>query len=183
MCQHFSVIAIGRLTYYKGFDILIQAAAKLEGVNIAIVGEGEQRSLLEQKIKEFHVEDKVTLCGHLSSDELYQKLRAADCLCLPSIERTEAFGLVLLEAMACDVPVIVSDVPGSGMSWLVSVADNGVIVPAGNVGKLSEAIDFLKKDKKQAGKMALAGKKTFEETFHINKVAEQVMATYQSLKS
>ena len=179
----FLVVAIGRLTYYKGFDILIQAAAQLQKVRILIIGKGEQHSFLEKKICELGVEDKVTLCGYLPEVELYQLLNSADCLCLPSLERTEAFGLVLLEAMACDVPVVVSDVPGSGMSWVVTAAENGLLVPPGDSQKLAEAITRLKKNKKQRESMAQYGKKALSEVFHISKIADQVITVYSHILS
>jgi glycosyltransferase involved in cell wall biosynthesis len=179
----FLIVAIGRLTYYKGFDILIQAAAQLKKVRILIVGNGEQQSFLEKKICELGVEDKVTLCGYLPDEELYQLFNSADCLCLPSLERTEAFGLVLLEAMACGVPVVVSDVPGSGMSWVVTTAENGLLFPPGDSQKLIDAITYLMENNKKSRNMAKSGRKVFEERFHIDTIADQIIKTYSQLIS
>jgi len=179
----FLVVAIGRLTYYKGFDVLIQAASQMKNVRVVIVGAGEQRNALEEKIRDLDVSDKVTMSGFLPEVELYQLLNSADCLCLPSLERTEAFGLVLLEAMACGVPVVGSDVPGSGMSWVVTVAENGLLFPLGDSQKLVDAITYLMENNEQAQSMAVSGKKVFQERFHINKIADQIIKTYSQLLS
>jgi glycosyltransferase involved in cell wall biosynthesis len=181
--KDFLVVAIGRLTYYKGFDVLIQAASQMKNVRVIIVGDGEQRNALEEKIRDLGVLDKVTLCGYLPEVDLYQLLNSADCLCLPSLERTEAFGLVLLEAMASGVPVVVSDVPGSGMSWVVTIAENGLLFPSGDSQKLVDAITYLMENNKQARSMAVSGKKVFEERFHITNIADQIIKTYSQILS
>ena len=63
--------------------------------------------------------DRVRFLGSVSESKIRSLFSTCDCLCLPSIERTEAFGLVLLEAMAFGKPVVASDIPGSGVGWVV----------------------------------------------------------------
>ncbi len=92
-------MAIGRLTYYKGHDILIQAAAELPGSRTLIVGTGEQRARLASLIEALRLGDRIGLPGFQPETDLNALLASCDVLCLPSLERTEAFGLVLLEAM------------------------------------------------------------------------------------
>ena len=179
----FLVVAIGRLTYYKGFDVLIEAVAPMKKIRVVIVGTGEQRTFLESKIRDLGVAHKVSLCGYLPEAELNKLLYSADCLCLPSLERTEAFGLVLLEAMAAGVPVIASDVQGSGIGWVVSTAENGLLVPPGNSQKLAQAITCLKENKTQRESMAQSGKKALSEQFHISKIADQIIQVYSHILS
>src|SRR5690606_16604154 len=113
------ILSVGRLTYYKGHEVLIRAAAALEEAEILTAGRGERRKTLEDLILRLGVGGRVRLFGPASEDELGELLESCHCLCLPSIERTEAFGLVLLEAMRAGRPCVVTDVPGSGMSWVV----------------------------------------------------------------
>ncbi|HEN21193.1 MAG TPA: glycosyltransferase, partial [Desulfobacteraceae bacterium] len=107
------VLAIGRLTYYKGHDILIKAASKTPEISVIIVGKGDRKKELEAHISELAIGERVKLPGSLSGDRLHALLASCDFLCLPSVERTEAFGLVLLEAMRFGKPVVASDIRGS----------------------------------------------------------------------
>ena len=93
------VLAIGRLTYYKGFDYLIRAVTKTDNIAIRLVGTGDQETYLKELSANLGIADRVQFLGALSDQELEQELVNSHCLCLPSIERTEAFGMVLLEAM------------------------------------------------------------------------------------
>ena len=93
------ILAVGRLTYYKGFEFLIKAAALCQDIDVHLVGDGDQRPSLEAQVRHLGVQDRVHFHGSLPSWALAAQFAACDCLCLPSIERSEAFGLVLLEAM------------------------------------------------------------------------------------
>ncbi|NWG73407.1 MAG: glycosyltransferase, partial [Rubrivivax sp.] len=111
------LLAIGRLAHYKGFDTLIQAAADTPGVELRIVGDGEMRAELEaliRRLADAGCTSEVHLLGSVDDATKDQLLRDCDVLCLPSVERTEAFGVVLLEAMRHARPCIASDLPGSG---------------------------------------------------------------------
>jgi len=82
------VLAVGRLTYYKGHEVLIRAAATQNDLRVVIVGDGEQRARLQKLVVQLGVEDRVDLVGFKSSDILHALIATCDCLCLPSIERT-----------------------------------------------------------------------------------------------
>ena len=118
----FRVLAIGRLTYYKGHDVLIRAVAELAESRTLIVGTGDQRDRLRALIDSLSLGNQVLLPGFQTEADLNALLESCDVLCLPSLERTEAFGLVLLEAMRFRKPVIVSDIAGSGVGWVVRAA-------------------------------------------------------------
>ena len=107
----FRILAIGRLTYYKGHDILIQAAAALPNTRVLIVGTGEHRDRLATLVQSLRLDGRVGLPGFQPEADLNALLASCDVVCLPSLERTEAFGLVLLEAMRFAKPVVVSDIP------------------------------------------------------------------------
>jgi len=138
------VLAAGRLTYYKGFEVLVQALAKADpSVTLVIVGEGPNGDRLEDKVRERKLEHRVRLLGYKTEPELQELMAACDVLCLPSIDRSEAFGLVLLEAMRYGRPVLASDIPGSGVGWVVRQGGHGLLVPPGDAAALADALNGL----------------------------------------
>lgn len=175
----FRILAIGRLTYYKGFGFLIRALDELEDVELHIVGDGALRRELWSLARELKVGRYVTFHGSVDDEELASQLAACDCVCLPSIERTEAFGLVLLEAMAFGKPTVSSKVHGSGMSWVVQDGETGLMVPPRDVGALARAIDRLRCDPALARRLGAAGRKRFNEQFAIGPSVDALDAVYE----
>jgi rhamnosyl/mannosyltransferase len=179
----FRILAIGRLTYYKGHDILIQAAAHLPDSRILIVGTGEQRQRLATLIDSLDLHDRVRLPGFQPEADLNALLAGCNVLCLPSLERTEAFGLVLLEAMRFGKPVVVSDIPGSGPGWVVNQAGHGRCVPPGDVEALAAALRELQQDPAQRTALGQAGATALKEQFGIEPVAAVITEWYHRLQS
>ena len=180
--QHSSclrVLAIGRLTYYKGFDYLIQAVARMDDIQLDLVGQGDEDTHLKALTKKLGADDKVCFHGHLSSDDLARQFTRCDCVCLPSIERTEAFGLVLLEAMYFGKATIASDVPGSGMGWIVDQGVTGLKTTPGNVDELLGALQLLQQNRDRIDTLGKNGSKKFDQYFHINRSSEQIARLYQ----
>lgn len=127
----FRLLSIGRLTHYKGFETLIRAVATTPGLELLIIGEGEQRPMLEALIRELTpsgTPPRVRLLGALNETSKTRLLTDTDLFCLASCERTEAFGMVVLEAMRLGRPCLVSDLAGSGLPWLVRQSGAGWLV-------------------------------------------------------
>ncbi len=99
------VLAVGRMVYYKGFEYLVQAMASVNG-HLLLVGEGPLQAKLERQAFEAGVRDRITFLGRVSQDEVIGYYHAADVFVMPSIARSEAFGIAQLEAMACGKPVV-----------------------------------------------------------------------------
>jgi len=173
------VLAIGRLTYYKGHDILIKASAHTPELNVLIVGKGDRQRQLESYISDLATGDRVKLTGSLPEDRLHALLATCDILCLPSVERTEAFGVVLLEAMRFGKPVVASDVEGSGIGWVVNHNETGFLVTPGNSEDLAKALQLMGKDPEMRSRMGRAAYKRFNRTFQIKSVAEKIISVYQ----
>lgn len=135
----FLIGCIGRLEAVKGQDILIEALAQLDQrCHLVLAGEGSERSRLEQLTLRLGVQDRVTFLGHVNEPErLYP---AFDLFCLPS--RAEGFPRSLIEAQACGIPVVATDVGGSREAVCPST---GRLAPSANsdalAAVLSEAID------------------------------------------
>ena len=172
------VLAVGRLTYYKGFDVLIRAASQVPGVSVQIVGDGALRGELQAKTAQRGVEERVVLRGGLSDSELQALLATCHILCLPSIERTEAFGVVLLEAMRYGKPLVVSDIPGSGPGWVVRVGSCGFLVPPGDADALAGIFERLIAHPSLCETMGKKGAESLRKEFHIRSVARQIKEIY-----
>lgn len=177
----FRVLAIGRLTYYKGHDTLIRATADLSASRILIVGTGDQRDRLATLIRSLALGDRVSLPGFQPETDLNALLASCDVLCLPSLERTEAFGLVLLEAMRFGKPVVVSDIPGSGSGWVARQAGHGLLVPPGDSAALATALRELQRDPARRQALGQSGVVALRERFGIDQVATSIAYLYQRL--
>ncbi len=175
----FRVLAIGRLTYYKGHDVLIQAAASLDDSRVLIVGTGEHLERLTALIQSSGLGEQVRLPGFQPEPDLNALLASCDVLCLPSLERTEAFGLVLLEAMRFGKPVVVSDIPGSGAGWVTRQARHGLLAPPGDSTALAVALRALQHDPDRRRTLGLAGAAALREQFGIEPVAAAVAELYR----
>ncbi len=172
------VLAIGRLTYYKGHEVLIRASTSLPGVKTLILGGGEYRPRLERLIQTLDLGDRVRLTGYRSEAEVAALLARCDLVCLPSLERTEAFGLVLLEAMRYAKPLVVSDIPGSGAPWLVRRAQNGLLTPPGDAPALAAALAALQARPEQRRQLGEAGAQALRREFGIQPVASAIKQLY-----
>ena len=126
------VIAVGRLAHYKGFDMLLHAISQTHQVELDLIGHGEQLNSLKALCQQLGITNQVRLHGTVNDDERDALLLQSDCLCLPSTDRTESFGIVLLEAMSAGKPCVVTDVPGSGMTTVVKAGQTGLVVPCGD---------------------------------------------------
>ena len=109
------VLCVGRLTYYKDFGTAIRAVGLIPNAQLHIVGDGAKASSLKTLAAELGVKPRVTFFGAASDETLWREYVWCDVLCLPSIERTEAFGLVILEAALFGKPSVVANTKGSGM--------------------------------------------------------------------
>ena len=173
------VLAVGRLTYYKGFRYLIEAAVQTPDIHINLVGHGDQSEKLESLVASLKLQDRVTFHGVLSNEELAQKMVDCDCLCLPSIERTEAFGMVLLEAMYFGKATVISDVEGSGMGWVVDENITGIKVVPADADALAGALKRLAADREELARMGQQGREKFDQQFEINHAVEGLIKVYQ----
>lgn len=179
------ILCVGRLTYYKGHEVLLRAAGLLaeQGLSfqIDIVGRGEEERHLKQLVEQAGLQDRVKFPGRLSSEELAGRLASCDLLCLPSIERTEAFGLVLLEAMAFAKPALVTDVPGSGMSWVVQDGHTGLVAKTGDAEDLAAKLAYAFDHEDIMHTMGANARRRFEEAFSVGPVVEKLEAVYREV--
>jgi len=120
---HLRVLAIGRLAHYKGFGTLIDAVAQTPGVELRIAGDGELRAELAAHIAHglpAEAAARIHLLGAVTEPDKLALLASCDVFALPSCERTEAFGLVLLEAMAHGKPCLARALPSLKYKSVIS---------------------------------------------------------------
>ncbi len=173
------LLCVGRLTYYKGHKVLLDALTQLEGVRLLCAGGGELLSQLAAQIRQAGLGEKATLLGEVSDGYRNALLATCDVLVLPAIERTEAFGLVLLEAMAYGKPVIATQVQGSGMGWVVEEGKTGWMVPPGDAAALAHRIEFVRCHPDSRRQVGERGRQQVWERFHIQACARQLAEIYR----
>ena len=135
-------VAIGRLIYGKGFDLLIAAFDKLKLTTdlweLNIIGAGEEHDNLQKQINEASLQNNIHLLGYKSKEEIISFLSKSDVFVLPS--RSETFGVVYVEAMALGLPVIATVC--NGPEEFVTKTD-GLLIPVDDVDALADAIKYM----------------------------------------
>jgi glycosyltransferase involved in cell wall biosynthesis len=178
------LLAIGRLAYYKGFETLIRAVSSVDGVELVIAGAGECDAALRALARDctpIGGSSPVQFAGAVSEAEKQRLLQACDLLCLPSRERTEAFGMVLLEAMRSAKPVLVSDLPGSGMPWLVRESGAGWIAPVDDVAAWGQCIRAIAQQPEERHRRGVVGQQALHRDFSAQACARALQAHYRSI--
>ena len=176
------------LTEKYGIEYLIKAIKELENIldtenykkiRLLIYGKGELKNKLEDLTKELQIEDKVIFKGYISNEDVPKALNEMDIFVVPSILNSESFGVVAVEAMACEVPVIVSDV--DGLKEVVVNNETGFVVPkrsskeiANKIKILIENSDTVKKFKKNARERVL-------KLYDWNKNVDNMIKIYEEL--
>jgi len=175
------VLAIGRLAHYKGFDILIKAIAETPNIEVDVVGSGAQLGALLSLTQSLAVSDRVRFHGAIDDNARDALLLGCDCLCLPSIDRTESFGIALLEAMSAGKACVVADVPGSGMTAVVDANRTGLVVPVGDPIALAEAFQVLDRDRTLLAAMGKCGREKYKSQLTIEASTARVVGLYEDL--
>jgi glycosyltransferase involved in cell wall biosynthesis len=176
------VFAVGRMVSYKGFDVLIDAASRLpRDVLVVIGGAGPLLSPWRERVKALGLQDQVCLPGLMENDDLMSHLHACDLFCLPSLTRAEAFGVVMLEAMAAGKPVVSSKIAGSGMGWVNEDGVTGLKVPPGDAARLAHALTDLLADPSRRTRMGQAARQRFLTHFTADHMIDRLQQLYSEL--
>lgn len=178
----FIVFSAGRFTYYKGFEYLVRAAELLPQVKFLLAGNGPLWPKLHKMCQLNGRLNNVSLLSQVSDQELHYYLSQCDLFCLPSVEKTEAFGLVLLEAMYYGKPLLTTNVHGSGIKEVNIHNYNGLVVEPRSEREIARGVEeFLLRPefKKNAGENS---KKRLFANFLISDVAKNINHIYQDIK-
>jgi rhamnosyl/mannosyltransferase len=173
------ILFVGRLVRYKGVDVLLKAMPQAPGV-LCIVGDGYLRGKIEQLRASLNLTNRVCLLGRISNNELAKMYEWADILVLPSIDRGEAFGYVLIEAMAHSTALITTEL-GTGTSWVNVHGETGLVVPPNDPHSLANAIKTISESPEILAKFKKNGLKRVSTLFTLEQMCLKTYDTYQSL--
>ncbi len=170
------VLAVGRLVYYKGFDVLVRAMRSVDG-RLLVIGDGPLRAQLVEEAGAAGVAAKVVFLGEVENDAVPSFFHAADVFVLPSVARSEAFGIVQLEAMASGTPVVNTSL-ASGVPWVSQHLHTGLTVPPGDAEALAAAIERLLSDVPLRQRLGAAGRARVRAEFDVDVMGRRVMEIY-----
>lgn len=171
---------VGRLVYYKGVDVLLKAFRFVKGAELVIIGTGSLEKELKAYAKENHFAERVQFRGKVSDDELNEAFAESDVFVLPSVAKSEAFGLVQLEAMAYGKPVINTNLE-SGVPEISLDGITGITVEPGNVVALAEAMIRMVEEPGLRKSMGCAARKRLEREYTLEVMLERLMKLYKKL--
>ncbi len=165
---------LDRAHYFKGVDKLLMALARLKDIDwtLDVVGEGELKPEYQKKARDLGLEKKVDFSGRVGGKELIEHYQQSDILVLPSTDKSEAFGLVLIEAMACGLPVLASDLPG--VRRVFQNDREGFSVPAGREKDWAEKLRYLLTEPEMRRKMGQAARKKAEEKYSLETMQKKL---------
>jgi rhamnosyl/mannosyltransferase len=170
-------LAVGRLTYYKGLDVALEALARVPGT-LMIIGTGPLEATLRAQAARLGVADRVVWAGYATPDELAGAYYAATALWFPSNARSEAFGLVQVEAMASGCPVVNTAIPHSGVTYVCPDGKAGLTVPVNDAGAFAVAARRLLDEPGLRDRLGREGRRRAVAEFDHDVTARRSLAVY-----
>jgi rhamnosyl/mannosyltransferase len=169
------------MVYYKGFLNAVRALTEVPGT-LVLVGDGPDRPALEAEAARLGVSDRVVFPGKLPHAlDLVPYYLAADAFWFPSNARSEAFGLVQVEAMATGCPVINTEIPHSGVAWVSPHEQTGLTVPVNDPSALASAARRLVEEPGLRARLASSARARAIEEFSDRVMAERSLAIYRQV--
>lgn len=142
------IFSLGRFVYYKGFEYLIEASKYLPYDYVVLIGgDGPLKDKYLDIISKNKLSEKVYLLGKISQEDLGNYYSACNIFCLPSITKSEAFGLVIVEAMSFGKPIIATKIKGSGVDWVNQHKLTGINIEVKSSKAIAEAIVHVLENK------------------------------------
>ena len=176
------IFSLGLLVEYKGYEYLIKASQKLNDDYIILIGgKGPLQEYLQSLIDELGVRKKVKLLGFIDDKDLPDYFGACDLFCLSSIWKTEAFGIVQIEAMSCGKPVIAMNIPESGVSWVNINRFSGINVKPEDADALAEAITAVLTDECLYEELSRGARRRYETMFTKELMTELCLNLYSGV--
>jgi rhamnosyl/mannosyltransferase len=171
------VLFAGVLRYYKGVEYLLRAMARVEG-RLLVAGKGPESERLHVLAAELGIQDRVVWLPLLAGDDYVAVLHACDLFAFPSIYRSEAFGIVQLEAHACGKPVVCTSL-GTGTDYVNQHGKTGLVVPPRDVDALAEALDRLLGDELYRAELGQVASTRVRNEFTRERMVESILDVYR----
>ena len=174
------VVSLGRLIPYKGYDVLIDAAARLGAdYQVLIGGKGPLQDSLQARIDTLGLHGQVRLLGYVPDEMVPTLYGACDVFVLSSVMKTEAFGIVQIEAMSCGRPVVATRIPASGVSWVNEDGVSGLNVEPGEPEALADAIRCICDNREVWQRYAEEARMRFERLFTAQSMIDKMTDIYE----
>lgn len=174
------ILSVGRLVYYKGYEYLIDAIKLVPNSSLVIIGSGPLKNKLVDRINKLNLASRIKIIPEVDEKTLHSYYKACDLFVLPSVEKSETYGIVQIEAMACGKPVICTDL-GTGTTFLNQHEKTGLVVPPRDTKLLAEAIDKLITNQELRINLGMYGKERALREFTDKKMVEETYKVYQDL--
>lgn len=176
------VFSLGRLVAYKGYRFLVEAAQYLKDDFVVLIGgSGALKEELQKEIVSLNLQEKVKLLGRVSDEELPAYYGACDVFCMSSVQKTEAFGIVQIEAMSCGKPVVATRIPQSGVSWVNEEGVSGMNAEPGNAQDLARAIEAVTENEEVYRKFSEGATKRYRDMFTKECMIDKCLTIYLEL--
>ncbi|HDQ23209.1 MAG TPA: glycosyltransferase family 1 protein [Candidatus Uhrbacteria bacterium] len=180
--------ALDKAHYFKGIDFLINSFSVLDysgdqdsvyRIKLLIVGEGNLKKKYQNEVAEAGLKNKILFADPVSDKELPKYYNLSDVVILPSIDRSEAFGITLTEAMACAKPVVASNL--AGVRSVVDDGINGFLFDVKQEGDLANRVNELFKNNELREKMGKSGREKVEKFFNHDFLTKKLAGVYEDL--
>jgi len=176
------LVFTGRLVPHKGVDVILQALTQLpEDVVLVVIGSGPRLSSLVSLARRLDVVDRVRFCPAVSDEDLPRFLALGDVFVFPSQNRLEGFGLVVAEAMAVGLPVVVADMPG--VREVIEPGKEGLLAEPLIAADLADKVRILLDDPSLAHRMGRAGRDRAESLYALPVVVRSLLSLYEGLRA
>jgi len=175
-----SILFVGRLVYYKGIEYLINSINLVPNVSLVIIGSGPLERLLLDKIKDLNLETRIKIIPEVDEATLRNYYKSCDLFVLPSVEKSETYGIVQIEAMACGKPVICTEI-GTGTSFINQDGITGLVVPPRDSYAIAEAINKILTNSKLRSELAEGARMRALSEFKSEIMVKSIYDLYQEL--
>lgn len=175
-----SVFALGRHVYYKGFEFLIKALADAPDVDLVLGGRGPLTESLIRLARECGVAARVEFAGRIAEEDLPSYYHACDVFCMPSVERSEAFGIVQVEAMACGRPVVCCELH-NGVTWVNRDGETGLVVRPADPAALAAALQRLFREPGLRARLGEQARRRALDVFSMEKMRDGTLEVYRGV--
>ncbi|MBC7945651.1 MAG: glycosyltransferase [Burkholderiales bacterium] len=174
------IFSVGRHVYYKGFEYLIRAMTSVPNAVLLLGGSGPLDEELSALGSALNLGDRVFFIGRIPDEDLPAYYHASDVYCMPSVEKSEAFGLVQLEAMACAKPVVGCEL-NNGASYVNRHGETGLLVPPRDSAGLARALNELLGDESLRIRLGNNGRIRATRKFSLERMTNGTLAVYRKV--
>lgn len=176
------VYSMGRLVEYKGYEYLVEAASLLSDDYVVLIGgSGPLKGKLQEMAKSFLLRHKVRFLGYIPSRLESAYFAACDVFCLSSTIKTEAYAIVQVEAMSVGRPVIATNIPSSGVSWVNQHGVSGLNVSPRSSRELADAIQTICENPTLHSQYSQGAAQRYRTTFTLEAMMNRLVETYEGL--